>query len=79
MNLQDGWDLHEEHLRRRFTFKDFREAMRFVNKIAELAEKAGHHPDMEIKYNHVEVRLTTHDARGLTEKDFDLAKEIDGL
>lgn len=60
-------------------FKDFSGAMRFVNAVARLAEKAQHHPDMDIRWNRVALALTTHDAGGLTEKDFDLARRIDRL
>jgi 4a-hydroxytetrahydrobiopterin dehydratase len=62
---------------RTFEFHDFRAALGFVNKVGEMAEKAGHHPDIDIRYNKVKLALTTHDAGGLTTKDFDLAAEID--
>jgi 4a-hydroxytetrahydrobiopterin dehydratase len=55
------------------------EAIAFVNQIVEPAEAAGHHPDLEISYNKVTVSLTTHDAGGLTSKDFDLAQVISKL
>ena len=51
--------------------------MEFVNKVAELAEAAGHHPDIDIRYNRVRLGLTTHDAGGITEKDINLAQEIE--
>ncbi len=57
-------------------FQDFVQAIDFVNKLVEPAESAGHHPDIEISYNKVKITLTTHDAGGLTQKDFDLAKTI---
>lgn len=57
-------------------FDDFVQAIRFVNKLVEPAESAGHHPDIEISYNQVKISLTTHDAGGLTQKDFDLARVI---
>ena len=53
--------------------------MRFVNRVAELAEEAGHHPDIDIRYNRVRLALVTHDADGLTSKDFDLAARTDKL
>ena len=53
--------------------------MTFVNKVAEQAEKANHHPDIDIRYNRVRLGLVTHDAGGLTAKDFDLAAQIDKL
>ena len=62
-----------------FKFEDFRAAMRFVNQVAELAEEAGHHPDIDIRYNRVRLALVTHDAGGLTNKDFELAGQADKL
>ena len=58
-------------------FRDFREALAFVNRVGGLAEAAGHHPDIDIRYNTVTLALTTHDAGGLSAKDFDLARAID--
>ncbi|WYL99668.1 MAG: 4a-hydroxytetrahydrobiopterin dehydratase [Gloeotrichia echinulata DVL01] len=58
------------------TFKDFIQAIEFVNKLVEPAELAGHHPDIEISYNKVKITLTTHDAGGLTKNDFDVAATI---
>jgi 4a-hydroxytetrahydrobiopterin dehydratase len=63
---------------RTFQFKDFPAAMKFVNAAADLAEAAGHHPDIDIRWNRVTLALTTHDAGGLTEKDFALAEKFDG-
>lgn len=77
--LKDGWDLHEGKLKRRFIFKTFKEAVQFVNKIAEIAEEAAHHPEMEVDYNKVQIKLWTHDVKGLTAKDFEVAKAIDAL
>jgi 4a-hydroxytetrahydrobiopterin dehydratase len=71
-----GWTVEGSKLRSQRTFKDFLQAMEFVNKLVEPAESAGHHPDIEISYNKVRITLTTHDAGGLTQKDFELAKEI---
>jgi len=59
-----------------YKFKNFVEAIAFVNRLVEPAEKAGHHPDIEISYNKVTIHLTTHDQGGITQKDFDLAEEI---
>jgi 4a-hydroxytetrahydrobiopterin dehydratase len=70
------WQLEEGELARSFKFGDFREAMSFVNSVAGLAEKAGHHPDIDIRYNKVDLALSSHDAGGITEKDLSLAKEI---
>jgi 4a-hydroxytetrahydrobiopterin dehydratase len=61
------------------TFDGFPSAIAFVNKLVEPAEAAGHHPDLAISYNQVTISLSTHDAGGLTHKDFDLAEIIDTL
>lgn len=74
-----GWSLHEDSIKREFAFKDFTEAMGFVNHVAELAEEASHHPDIDIRWNQVTLALSTHSEGGLTEKDFSLAGQIDAL
>ena len=61
---------------RTFTFPDFAGAMAFVNRVAGLAEAANHHPDIDIRYANVTLTLSTHDASGLTERDFALAEAI---
>lgn len=66
-------------LRRQFSFKDFREAIAFVNKVADLAETEGHHPDIYIFYNKVQIELFTHAVGGLSENDFIMAAKIDKL
>lgn len=66
-------------IQRTYQFKDFVEAMKFVNRAAELAEKAQHHPDILIRWNKVTMSLSTHDAGGITQKDFDLASQMDRL
>ena len=70
------WKILSGELVRTFQFKDFREALAFVNEVGELAETAGHHPDIDIRYNKVRLALVTHDAGGLTTKDFDLAAVV---
>ena len=74
-----GWTIEGKQLRSTRLFKDFIEAIAFVNKLVGPSEAAAHHPDIEISYNKVTVNLTTHDAGGLTEKDFALAQEISAL
>lgn len=74
-----GWRKKGPSLTRVFQFKDFPAAIKFVNAVARAAEKARHHPDIDIRWNKVTLTLTTHDAGGLTEKDFDLAKKFDRL
>jgi 4a-hydroxytetrahydrobiopterin dehydratase len=70
------WGLKDGAVTRDFTFGDFREAMSFVNSVAGVAERAGHHPDIDIRYNKVKLALSSHDAGGITEKDFAVAKKI---
>ncbi len=74
-----GWTVDGKELKRSFKFKNFVEAVDFVNQMVEPAESAGHHPDLEISYNKVNVRLSTHDAGGLTDLDFCLAEKISQL
>ena len=74
-----GWSHAGKALHKRFTFKTFMAAIGFVNRIAEVSEKAGHHPDITVNYNVVTLSLSTHSEGGVTDKDFQLAKEIDGL
>ena len=71
------WQKKGHTITRTFQFKDFPAAIKFVNAIAKLAEQAWHHPDIDIRWNKVTLTLTTHDAGGLTGKDFKLAKQFD--
>lgn len=73
------WARKKSALVRTFTFAGFPAAMKFVNAVARAAEKAEHHPDIDIRWNKVTLSLTTHDAGGLTTKDFALAVRIDPL
>jgi 4a-hydroxytetrahydrobiopterin dehydratase len=73
----DGWELRDGRLRKQYTFRTFLRAIAFVNSVAYLAEGSGHHPDITINYNRVTLRLVTHSAGGLTDRDFRLAKDID--
>jgi 4a-hydroxytetrahydrobiopterin dehydratase len=76
-----GWSLEEASTRlmRRFEFRDFVQAMRFVNRVADLAEQQGHHPDIAIHWNKVDLTLWTHKIGGLHENDFILAAKINRL
>ena len=74
-----GWKRAGAEISRTFQFKDFAGSMKFVNAIAAEAEKANHHPDIDIRWNKVKLVLSTHDAGGLTEKDFALAQVCDKL
>ena len=73
------WRLQENALAVEWVFKDFAQAMAFMNAVAEVAERMNHHPEWSNVYNRVTVRLTTHDAGGLTHLDFDLAQAMDNL
>ena len=73
------WLRWGDAIARTFQFKDFPAAVKFVNAVAVAAEQAWHHPDIDIRWNKVTLVLTTHDAGGLTDKDFDLARQFDQL
>jgi 4a-hydroxytetrahydrobiopterin dehydratase len=73
-----GWEREDDEIVKTFELPTFPDAIAFVGRIAERAEAADHHPDLDIRYRKVRVALSTHDAGGLTELDFDLATEIEG-
>lgn len=75
------WDYDDgrDAISRSFTFADFKEAFAFMTQVALMAEKADHHPEWSNVYNRVDILLTTHDAGGLSERDIDLAAQIDAL
>jgi 4a-hydroxytetrahydrobiopterin dehydratase len=72
-----GWRRQGDLISRTYEFKDFPAAMKFVNAVAAMAEQVQHHPDIDVRWNKVTLALTTHDAGGLTGKDFTLARECD--
>ena len=75
-----GWQVVQgHHLTRTYPFPDFRTALDFTNRVGELAERQGHHPDLYLSWGKVEVRIWTHKIDGLTESDFILAAKIDQL
>ncbi len=73
------WTLFGDSIQRTYDFADFVKAMAFVQRAAEHAERVEHHPDILIRYNKATLTLSTHDAKGLTEKDFESAKAYDGM
>ncbi len=73
------WQREGDGIERSFSFDDFVAAFGFMSSVALLAERANHHPEWSNVYNRVHIRLTTHDAGGLTRRDLDLASEIDQL
>src|ERR687886_2714532 len=75
-----GWEaVDENHLRKEFRFRNFREALGFVNRVGELAEEQGHHPDICFGWGKVEVTVWTHKINGLTESDFIFAAKVDTI
>jgi len=75
-----GWIQEENQIAKEFQFKDFVEALNFVNKLGEEAEKMNHHPDIFIhSWNKVKITISTHSEDGITKKDFQLAEKIEGL
>ena len=74
-----SYDQTAQGIRRKLTFTDFAEAFGFMTRVAIIAEKVDHHPEWFNVYNRVEILLTTHDAGGLSQRDIDLAKAIDGF
>ena len=73
------WNLKDGHLYKKFKFKNFAEAMKFINSAADIAENEGHHPDFCVHYNKVEIEIFTHAIKGLSENDFILAAKIDEI
>lgn len=74
-----GWTYRDNALSKSFTLATFPAGIAFVDRVAALAEQIGHHPDMTIKYTTIGFTLSTHDAGGVTERDFDLARRIESL
>ena len=73
----ENWSFKNDGIEKNFVFKNFTEALGFIVKVGIVAEKRNHHPELFNVYNKVTIRLTTHDAKGVTSKDFELAKAID--
>lgn len=73
------WSLENGALVRFWTFADFLQAIAFVNRVAEVAEKAGHHPDIDIRYNRVKLALVSHDAGGITARDAAMARQLNAF
>ncbi len=80
LSEMQNWFIEGITITKNYVFANFKDAMKFINKIAELAEEKNHHPDLKIfNYKNVTVNLTTHSAGGVTEKDLEMAKLIDSL
>jgi 4a-hydroxytetrahydrobiopterin dehydratase len=74
-----GWKMAGKAIERHYEFKDFAAAMKFVNRVADLAEASDHHPDIDIRYNKVVLGLISHDSGGVTSRDVKMAHKINGL
>jgi len=74
-----GWQRKGIAIQRIFEFPDFKAAMAFVNKVADAAEQANHHPDIDIRYNKVTMALVSHDSGGVTQRDVRMAERINGI
>ena len=79
IEAHSDWSRSGDEIERTYEFSDFSEAMGFVTRVALAAEKANHHPDVDIRWNQVTLTLSTHSEGGLTTRDLDLADTIDGL
>ena len=80
----DGWDISKDDkknffLNKKFNFKNFIESQEFINKVGEISENEGHHPDISFGWGYAEIKITTHAIEGLSENDFILAAKIDQL
>jgi 4a-hydroxytetrahydrobiopterin dehydratase len=73
----DEWKREQRFITKTFEFENFKRAMKFVNKVAEIAERQNHHPDIHVAYDRVTLSIQTHSEGGLTNRDFNLAKKID--
>jgi 4a-hydroxytetrahydrobiopterin dehydratase len=76
LQAHPDWKMQGGKLVQEWTFKDFAEAMAFVNRVADIAEAAGHHPDIDIRYNRVQLALISHDAGGITQRDAVMAANL---
>jgi len=76
--LPEHWERDDDEIVRTYEFDDYGSAVRFVNDVADVADEEFHHPEVTLRYDEVEVRFTTHDAGGITEKDLRLADYCDG-
>jgi 4a-hydroxytetrahydrobiopterin dehydratase len=75
----EGWQLEDDAIVREWRFASFRDAVDFIDRVADLAEEADHHPDLWNSYATVRIRLTSHDVGGVSQRDLDLAARIDGV
>lgn len=74
-----GWEFDDDAIKKSWKFGNFAEALEFVNKVAEIAEAADHHPDIKLGWGYARIKTTTHDRNGVTDHDLALAKQIDAI
>lgn len=79
LKQRPGWERHGDTIVRLFKLKDFRDSLNFVSEIADVADAQDHHPDVEISWNKVQLKIWTHVSGGITERDFRLAAAIDEI
>jgi 4a-hydroxytetrahydrobiopterin dehydratase len=79
LSTLDGWQQSGIEIEKQYKFKNFIHSIGFINKVAILSEKADHHPDILIQYSKVKITLSTHSEGGITEKDFNLAQQIEEI
>ncbi len=79
LKQQPLWKLKGKYIFRTFTFEEFIQAIEFINKVAGIAETQNHHPEIKNNYTSVQIKMTTHDANGITKKDFAMALAIDQI
>jgi 4a-hydroxytetrahydrobiopterin dehydratase len=79
LNKLHGWSFNENAIEKEWSFNDFKEALQFINKIGEIAEKHDHHPELFNVYSTVKLRFNTHSEGGVTDKDINIAKEINAI
>lgn len=79
LNELDDWTAENNNLKKRFSFTNFAESLNFVNKVGAIAERLDHHPDITFGWGYAEFQITSHARGGITDFDFALAKEIDGI
>lgn len=80
LKVLNNWTVDQKMLCKHFQFKDFKEALDFVNRTGAIAEELNHHPDILLySWNKVKISVNTHDEGGITDKDFNLAKRIEGI
>ena len=79
LNRLNDWKAEDDQLKKHFEFENFAESLEFVNRAGEIAERLDHHPDIFFGWGYAEFSITTHDAGGITEKDFQLARAINEI